>query len=53
VCCKIRLERYGGEGYGHILRHVVPLMLRKGLGRAEVDRILVENPARMLAGAMP
>lgn len=24
ICYKVRLVRYGGHGYGHILRHIVP-----------------------------
>jgi predicted metal-dependent phosphotriesterase family hydrolase len=37
------------QGYAHILRHVVPLMLRKGMSRADADRILIENPTRLLS----
>lgn len=46
-----RLRRYGGWGYGHLLRHVVPLLLSKGLSDAEVDVMLRTNPARLLAVA--
>jgi phosphotriesterase-related protein len=48
ICRKAHLRRYGGEGYGHLLDHVVPLMRRKGMSQAEVDQILVANPARLL-----
>lgn len=48
VDCKVRLTKFGGEGYAHILRHVVPLMLRKGMSQVEVDQILIENPTRLL-----
>ena len=43
-----RLSKYGGEGYHHILRNVVPIMRRKGFGDAELDRILRANPQRAL-----
>jgi phosphotriesterase-related protein len=43
-----RLAKYGGEGYQHILRNVVPIMRRKGFSAADVDRILKANPQRML-----
>jgi phosphotriesterase-related protein len=46
---KVRLKRYGGEGYEHILENVVPLMRLKGLSPADVDTITVGNPARALA----
>ncbi len=46
---KTRLLRYGGWGYAHVLRHVVPLFLCAGWGAAQVDTLLVHNPARVLA----
>lgn len=49
VCRKTSLAAYGGEGYAHILTNVVPLMERKGFGQSEIDAILVDNPARVLA----
>jgi phosphotriesterase-related protein len=48
ICRKTALCAYGGEGYAHILENVVPLMRRKGLSEAEIDAILVDNPARVL-----
>ena len=47
VCQKHRLVRYGGHGYGHIVENIVPRMRRR-LSAAEVDAIVVENPARIL-----
>jgi predicted metal-dependent phosphotriesterase family hydrolase len=43
--------RYGGEGYAHILRDVVPVMERFGIDTAMCRQILVDNPARALSGA--
>ena len=45
---KIQLTKYGGNGYGHILRNIVPIMRRKGMTEEQIHTILVENPARML-----
>ena len=45
---KVRLKRYGGEGYEHILENVVPLMLRKGLSADDVATITRANPAAVL-----
>lgn len=50
ICNKTRLARYGGEGYAHLLKRVVPLMLRKGFGPADIDRLFIDNPMGMLAG---
>jgi phosphotriesterase-related protein len=49
ICHKVHLTRYGGEGYGHILENVVPIMRRKGMTQDDIDTILVRNPARILA----
>jgi phosphotriesterase-related protein len=48
ICTKTRLVAYGGHGYGHIFRNVVPLMRSKGFSEAEIDAILIENPRRIL-----
>ncbi len=49
VCLKTRLARYGGGGYGHIPADVAVWMRAKGMPDADIDRVLIENPARMLA----
>ena len=48
ICTKTRLVTWGGHGYGHILRNVVPLMRRKGFTDEEIDTILVATPRRLL-----
>lgn len=49
ICFKVRLVRYGGHGYGHIPRHIVPRLRRKGLSEKDVRTLIVENPARVMA----
>ena len=49
VWCKVQLRRFGGEGYGHVLRTIVPRLLERGLTDVDVRRLLVENPAEVLA----
>jgi phosphotriesterase-related protein len=51
VCHKHHLTRYGGYGYGHILREFVANLADYGLGKTEVDQLLIRNPATMLAWA--
>jgi len=51
VCTKVQLLKYGGSGYGHILRSIVPRLRRRGVDEATVRMLLVENPARVLATA--
>lgn len=48
ICQKTNLTHYGGHGYAHILENVVPVMLRKGMTEADIERILVHNPAEIL-----
>ncbi len=49
ICRLTRLLAYGGHGYGHLLRNVVPFMREKGFSQAEVAQMLVETPRRLLA----
>ena len=49
VCTKKDLVRYGGFGYGHILRTFVHNLEEVGVARTEIDRMLIDNPKRMLA----
>jgi len=49
ICYKVRLVRYGGHGYGHILRHIVPRLRKRGFSETNVRMLIVENPARALA----
>ena len=49
ICYRTRLASFGGHGYGHIFRNVVPMMMKRGYSEAEIDAILVRNPRRLLA----
>lgn len=48
VGVRSRLRRYGGWGYDHLLRHVVPLLRAAGMDDQDVDRLLIDNPRRLL-----
>jgi phosphotriesterase-related protein len=48
ICLKSMLHHYGGWGYDHILRYIVPMMADEGLPTALADVFLVENPRRLL-----
>jgi len=49
ICYKHRLVKYGGHGYAHILENVAPRMKNAGVSQSELDTMLIENPARVLA----
>jgi phosphotriesterase-related protein len=48
VFTKSQLLRYGGFGYGHVLRDFRHRLREVGLGDADVRRLLEDNPQRML-----
>jgi len=48
ICYRTRLTSFGGHGYGHIFRNVVPMMKKRGYSTDEIDAILVRNPRRLL-----
>jgi phosphotriesterase-related protein len=47
-CQKYHLASYGGGGYDHILRNVIPLMKIKGITDQQIQTILIDNPMRLL-----
>ncbi|QXJ21354.1 hypothetical protein AGRA3207_002199 [Actinomadura graeca] len=49
IALKHRLDQYGGHGYAHLARRVLPRMPEVGLTPRDVDLIVRGNPARMLA----
>lgn len=51
VFLKIMLSRYGGFGYGYILKHFLPRLQRHGVDRAAIDRMLVANPRSVFSAA--
>jgi hypothetical protein len=51
ICYRSRLMRFGGHGYGHIFENVLPLMRRRGFTEAEIERMTVGTPQRLLTFA--
>lgn len=45
---KIMLVAYGGWGYAHLLREVVPLMRVYGMADAHITTMMMDNPRRLL-----
>jgi phosphotriesterase-related protein len=48
VCMKLQLQSYGGYGFDHILRNIVPSLERHGVGPETIRRLMVETPRRLL-----
>jgi len=49
TCRKMQYKKYGGQGFDHLLRNVVPLMESAGITNKEIRTMFVKNPARLLA----
>jgi phosphotriesterase-related protein len=48
VHTKHRLVKYGGHGYGHILRNILPEMLNRGFSEGTIKTITQDNPQKWL-----
>jgi phosphotriesterase-related protein len=48
VCYKTDLTRWGGDGYSHVCRNIVPRLKHAGVPEAAIQQMLVENPRRLL-----
>ncbi len=48
ICWKHHYVTYGGAGYAHILRNIVPWMRRGGISDEQIHTMMVENPKRYL-----
>lgn len=48
VCYKTDLTRWGGDGYGHVCRNIVPRLKQEGVSDVAIQQMLVENPRRLL-----
>lgn len=48
VCMKVQLEEYGGYGYNHLMGHIIPSLKHEGVGPETLDRLLIDNPRRLL-----
>lgn len=53
ICMKVQLTSYGGYGYGHILRDVVPLMRDLDIPNDAIQQVLSGNPQRLLGWSDP
>jgi phosphotriesterase-related protein len=47
ICFKTLLVAYGGNGYAHVIKDVVPLLRDRGVDSDTIDALLVQNPMRL------
>ena len=53
VFVKTVLRKYGGNGYAHILKNILPILRIRGMADETLRRLIVENPRRVLTFATP
>ncbi len=53
VCWKTSLKAYGGFGYTFIQEYFLPRLLQLGVSQAQVDTMMIANPARVLTFVEP
>lgn len=49
TCMKYLLVRYGGYGYAHLLKNIVPELKFRGVSEKQLKNIFIENPKKILA----
>ncbi|MDD4600198.1 hypothetical protein SDC9_15036 [bioreactor metagenome] len=49
VFTKLATRRGGGEGYGRLTNFVIPALKKCGVSDDDIRKIMIENPARILA----
>ena len=50
LCLKNLTHEYGGWGYDHVLKNIVPMMEDEGITNEQIQTMLKVNPARWLCG---
>lgn len=53
ICTCTRMTRWGGHGYGHLLRNGPELMRRADFTQSQIEQLLRRNPLRLLTLAEP
>ncbi len=53
ICYKIQLQSYGGYGYAHLLRNILPRLRLLGVAEADLEQMTVHNPRRVLSLQAP
>jgi phosphotriesterase-related protein len=48
VCTKTQLRAFGGPGYNHIERAIVPRLRARGVDEVTLRQLRIDNPARLL-----
>jgi phosphotriesterase-related protein len=53
IFLKYLLTQYGGRGFAHVLRNILPVLRDRGVDQATLGTMLIENPRRVLTFVEP
>lgn len=53
VCTKMHLKKYGGTGYSYVLEYFVPYLKQLGVSDADIEKMLVTSPRKVLTFVAP
>ena len=48
ICTKHRLKKFGGHGFDHLLKRIVPWMKSRNIDKENIDKMMIKNPQTML-----
>ena len=48
ICSKHRLKKYGGHGWEHIIKNILPRMKENGINDNQINGMIIDNPKKML-----
>lgn len=48
ICLKSMTHTYGGWGYDHVIKNIIPMMEDFGISENDINTIVTENPLRFL-----
>ena len=52
ICMLEHLKAHGGKGFGYLLEIFIPMLRERGVEQADIDMMLITNPARAFSRAI-
>ena len=49
ICLKTLLHKYGGWGYDHILKNIVPMLKEKNITDDQISKLIKDNPKEFIS----
>ncbi|GAH00758.1 unnamed protein product, partial [marine sediment metagenome] len=49
ICLKTLLHKYGGWGYDHILKNIIPMLKEKNITDDQISKLIKDNPKEFIS----